>query len=51
MQLRLREELRSQRSMIERDRWLRSLRTRWVSDNIAEMEARLVQIALARYWQ
>ncbi len=51
VQLRLREELRGQRSMIERDRWLRSLRTRWVSDNIAEMEARLVQIALARYWQ
>ncbi len=51
VQTHLREDLRIQRVMAERDRWLRSLRSRWVSEGIEQMEARLVQIAMTRYWQ
>ncbi len=51
VQTHLRDNLRMQRVMTERERWLRSLRSRWVSDGIEQMEARLVQIAMDRYWQ
>lgn len=51
VQLHLRDDLRNQRVMTERERWLRSLRSRWVSDSISQMEARLVHIAMTRYWQ
>ena len=49
--LQLRAELEGRRRAIERQRYLDSLRSRWVTDEIGEMERRLVEIALERYWR
>jgi hypothetical protein len=51
VQLQLRSELEGRRRAIERQRYLDSLRSRWVTDEIGEMERRLVEIALERYWR
>jgi hypothetical protein len=51
LQLTITEQLRSIRRTIERQRYLNSLRSRWVTDDIVEMEKRLVDFALARYWR
>jgi len=51
VQLALEDELRARRRIIERDRYLASLRSRWVTDEISRMERKLIDIALQRYWQ
>jgi hypothetical protein len=51
VQLQLRAELEGRRRAIERERYLDTLRSRWVTDDIGEMERRLVEIALERYWR
>ncbi len=51
VQLQFRAELEGRRRAIERQRYLDSLRSRWVTDEIGEMERRLVEIALERYWR
>jgi hypothetical protein len=51
VQLALREGLRAQQFAIEQRRYLESLRRRWVSDDLATMQARLVAIALERYYR
>jgi hypothetical protein len=40
-----------ERAGIERFRYIRSLRSRWVTDDIDEIESRIVQISLDRYWR
>ena len=39
------------RKSIERQRYISTLRSRWVNDDIAEIEQRLVDFALERYWR
>jgi hypothetical protein len=51
VQLFLRSVVSGERAGIERFRYIRSLRSRWVTDDIDEIETRLVQIALDRYWR
>lgn len=50
VQLQLRAELEARRRIIERERYIGTLRSRWVSDDIGAMERRLIDIALERYW-
>jgi len=51
VQLFLRRSVAGERSSFERFRYIRTLRSRWVSDEIAQIEARLVKIAFDRYWR
>jgi hypothetical protein len=51
VQLMIRDALRNQRFGIEQQRYLQSLRRRWVSDDINVMRERLVNIALDRYFR
>lgn len=51
VQLALEDELRGRRRLIERARYIDTLRSRWVTDDIEAMERRLVEIALQRYWR
>ncbi|MGA0174881.1 MAG: hypothetical protein ACO3NL_14740, partial [Phycisphaerales bacterium] len=51
VQLMIREALRNQQFGIEQQRYLQSLRRRWVSDDINVMRERLVAIALDRYFR
>lgn len=51
VQMQLRSELRARRSAIEQGRYIGQLRTRWISEDISLIEARLVDVALARYWK
>jgi hypothetical protein len=51
VQLALEDELRGRRRLIERSRYIGTLRSRWVTDDIDAMERRLVDIALQRYWR
>ena len=51
VQLFLRSVVSGERAGIERFRYIRSLRSRWVTDDIDEIESRIVQIALDRYWR
>lgn len=51
VQLALENELRGRRRLIERERYIETLRSRWVTDDIQEMESRLIEIALQRYWR
>jgi hypothetical protein len=51
VQLFLRSVVSGERAGIERFRYIRSLRSRWVTDDIDEIESRLVQVALDRYWR
>lgn len=50
VQIELRAELQALRSAEERSRYITNLRRRWIAENIEEMEARLIEIALRRYW-
>ena len=51
VQLFLRSVVSGERAGVERFRYIRSLRSRWVTDDIDAIESRLVDIALARYWR
>ena len=51
VQLQLQAELKSRRTIIERERYISTLRSRWVTDDIGEMERRLLEIAVERYWR
>lgn len=50
LQLSLRSQLYEYRSGEERMRYIASLRSRWLSDDIQKMEFRLLTIALTRYF-
>jgi hypothetical protein len=49
VQIQLENQLRDQRRRQERIRYITSLRSRWVSDDIAIMKARLIRLARNRY--
>lgn len=51
VQLGIRNKLEGIRYSQQEDKYLTSLRRRWVNDDIRKMEIRLVEIALRRYWQ
>ena len=51
VQLMIRETLKAQQFSVEQQRYLQSLRRRWVSDDINVMRERLVAIALDRYYR
>lgn len=51
LQLAITDQLRGIRKTIERERYIGSLRSRWVTDDIGEMEDRLIAFALERYWR
>jgi len=51
VQLGLYAQLRDVRRSIEQQRYIGTLRSRWVTDDIGEMEERLVAFALERYWR
>ncbi len=50
VQLQLLDELKTRRTIIERERYIATLRSRWVTDDIFEMERRLLEMAVDRYW-
>lgn len=49
LQFALERELTARREFLERDRYLNTLRSRWVNDDIGRMEAKLIEIAVSRY--
>jgi hypothetical protein len=49
LQFGLERELTARREFLERDRYLNTLRSRWVTDDIGRMEAKLIEIAVSRY--
>lgn len=49
VQLGLQEALRARRFSVEQQRYLQSLRRRWVSEDIGKMRERLIAIAVDRY--
>jgi hypothetical protein len=51
VQLAIEGQLRAIRKSIERQRYISTLRSRWVNDDISEIEQRLVDFALERYWR
>jgi hypothetical protein len=51
LQLAITAQLRDVRRAIERQRYIGTLRSRWVTDDISAMEERLVAFALERYWR
>lgn len=51
VQLRLESELKARREIIERERYIGTLRSRWVTDDIAAMERKLLEMAIERYWK
>ena len=51
VQLGIRNKLESIRYGQQEEKYLTSLRRRWVNDDIRKMEIRLVEMALRRYWQ
>lgn len=51
LQLALRAQLEAEREGIERDRYVASLRRQWVAEGIENMRAKLIEIALRRYWR
>lgn len=51
VQLGIRNKLESIRYSQQEEKYLTSLRRRWVNDDIRKMEIRLVEMALRRYWQ
>lgn len=51
VQLGIRNRLEGIRYDLEEQKYLESLRRRWVNDEISKMELRLIDIALRRYWQ
>ncbi|MFO0873174.1 MAG: hypothetical protein U0575_04285 [Phycisphaerales bacterium] len=51
VQIGIRQELQAIRDTEERERYIASLRERWIAENIDEMRVRLIDIALKRYWR
>jgi len=51
LQLQLRRQLENQRYGQEQYRYLQSIRTRWIAEDLTEMKKRLIQFALERYWR
>lgn len=51
VQLAIKESLRMRQNAIEQQRYLQSLRRRWVSEDIGKMRDRLVAIAIERYFR
>jgi hypothetical protein len=51
LQLQLRRQLENQRYGMEQYRYLQSIRTRWISEDLDQMKKRLIQFALERYWR
>lgn len=51
LQLAITKQIQDVRRAIERQRYINSLRTRWVTDDIVEMEERLIAFGLERYWR
>jgi len=51
LQLSITKQIQDVRRAIERQRYISSLRTRWVTDDIVEMEERLIAFGLERYWR
>lgn len=51
LQIEITERLKNVRRTIERQRYIETLRSRWVTDDISEMEERLIAFALERYWR
>jgi hypothetical protein len=47
----LRRQLENQRYGMEQYRYLQSIRTRWISEDLDQMKKRLIQFALERYWR
>lgn len=51
LQLAITKQIQDVRRAIERQRYIGSLRSRWVTDDIVEMEERLMAFGLERYWR
>lgn len=51
VQLQLENEIKRRREIIEQERYITSLRSRWVTDDIGAMERKLLEICLERYWR
>jgi hypothetical protein len=51
LQLNLRRQLEGERFGMEQYRYLQSLRSRWIAEDLTEMKKRLIQFALERYWR
>jgi len=51
VQITIRNALQARGEAIERDRYIKSLRERWIAEDIDEMRFRLIDIALRRYWR
>jgi hypothetical protein len=51
VQLQLENEIKGRREIIERERYIATLRSRWVTDDIGAMERKLLEICLERYWR
>lgn len=51
IQLQIKSTLKSAQQQIEESRYINRLRSRWVSDDISEIEERLTLIAFDRYWR
>lgn len=51
LQLSITRQQQEMRRQIERERFLKTLRTRWVTDDIVEMEERLISFGFERYWR
>ena len=51
LQLAITKQIQDVRRAIERQRYINSLRSRWVTDDIVEMEERLIAFGLERYWR
>ena len=50
VQLLIRSQLTNRRDMEARAEYIESLRSRWMSDDIQKMQLRLIQLAMARYF-
>ncbi|MFO0828684.1 MAG: hypothetical protein U0572_11135 [Phycisphaerales bacterium] len=51
LQIAIKEQLKAARQSVEQARYIGKLRSRWISDDISQIEERLVIIAFARYWR
>ncbi|MDZ4831842.1 MAG: hypothetical protein SGJ09_16815 [Phycisphaerae bacterium] len=51
LQIDIKAQLRAMRQGTEQSRYINRLRSRWISDDISQIEERLQAIALARYWK
>jgi hypothetical protein len=51
LQLQLRRQLEGERFGQEQYRYLKSLKSRWIAEDLTNMKARLLQFTLDRYWR